>query len=316
MAADLDRRWTQTADAFAAGMVNLAQVRAITESFDALPTDLRDGLRVKAEAYLVEKAAELGPRELRNLGRGVLEYLAPDIADEVERKRLEAEEARAQAATRLTFRPRGDGTTDIHARVPHHVANRLLGYLDAYANPRRADATDEFLALPIAHRRGLAFCWLLENILDTDLPTHGGTATSVMVILHYDALLTGLGTATTSTGDTMTAEQARRLACQARIIPAVLGKKGEILDQGRSSRLYKPAQRKAMELRDKTCTTIGCSVPARFCHAHHKTAWSKGGKTNLKDGVLLCPFHHHRAHDPRWTINYHPNGKTSFTRRQ
>ena len=66
-----------------------------------------------------------------------------------------------------------------------------------------------------------------------------------MVTLDLDTLLTGIGVATTSTGDRVTAEQARRLACQARIIPVVLGRKGEVLDLGRSARLFSPAQRKA-----------------------------------------------------------------------
>ena len=72
-----------------------------------------------------------------------------------------------------------------------------------------------------------------------------------MVTLDLDTLLTGIGVATTSTGDRVTAEQARRLACQARIIPVVLGRKGEVLDLGRSARLFSPAQRKAMAIRDK-----------------------------------------------------------------
>ena len=58
----------------------------------------------------------------------------------------------------------------------------------------------------------------LENLPDTGLPVHGGTTTSVVVTLDLDTLLTGIGTGTTSTGDRITAEQARRLACQARII--------------------------------------------------------------------------------------------------
>jgi hypothetical protein len=270
LAADLDRRWAQVQAAFAAGAVNLAQVRVITDSLEALPGDLPDGVLVKAEAYLVEKAAEFGPRELRRLGHGVLEHLAPDLAEETERKRLEAEEARADAATRLWLRRRGDGCTDIGARVPDHVASRLRAYLDALANPHRphtgSGTGSEFMNLPLARRRGIALGWLLENIADSDLPTHGGTATSIVVLLDYDTLLTGLGVATTSTGETLTAEQARRLACTARIIPAVLGKKGEILDQGRSSRLYTRAQRIAMQIRDRHCTAHGCTVPARYCH--------------------------------------------------
>ena len=124
------------------------------------------------------------------------------------------------------------------------------------------------------------------------------------------------GIATTSTGDRVTAGQARRLACQAGILPVVLGRDSEILDLGRTARLFTPAQRKALNLRDQTCTEVGCTMPAAFCEAHHVVPWHRGGQTNLDDGKLLCPFHHHRAHDPGWLAHHHPNGTTSFTRRQ
>jgi hypothetical protein len=129
--------------------------------------------------------------------------------------------------------------------------------------------------------------------------------------------VTGLGTATTSTGDVLTAEQARRLACTAQILPAVLGGKGEILDLGRDARFFKNGQRKAMDIRDKECTARGCHIPAAFCHAHHwRKPWARGGQTNLADGKLLCPFHHGRAHHPQWNAHHHPDGSTTFTRRQ
>ena len=140
-----------------------------------------------------------GPRELRHLGRGVLEHLAPEVADEAEYQRLVAEEARGQAATRLSFQPRGDGSTDLDARVPDHVANRLRTYLDAYTSPRRTPL-GEVDAAAGRPARGEAFVAFLENLPDTGLPIHGGTTTSVMVTLDLDTLLTGIGTATTSTG--------------------------------------------------------------------------------------------------------------------
>ena len=99
LAASLGSKWNQTADALGAGDLNLAQARVIVEALDALPDELGDDLVVKAEAYLVEQAAVFGPRELRHLGRGVLEHLAPEVADEAEYQRLLAEETRAQAAT-------------------------------------------------------------------------------------------------------------------------------------------------------------------------------------------------------------------------
>ena len=270
---------------------------------------------MKAEAYLVEQAAVFGPRELRHLGRGVLEHLAPEIADEAEYQRLLAEETRAQAATRLDLRPRGDGSTDLHARIPDHVANRLRTYLDAYTSPRRGPL-GEVDALPVARRRGEAFVAFLENVPDAGLPTHGGTATSVMVTLDLDTLVTGLGVATTSTGDRITAEQARRLACQARIIPVVLGRKGEILDLGR----IRPAV--------LTGSTQGAGPPRPRVHRRRlldprrlvrspprRQPWSRGGRTDLADGKLLCSFHHHRAHDPAWSTHHHANGATTFHRR-
>ena len=311
----LAARWSRIGEAFAAGAVNLAQTRVLVEALDALPADLGDDLRGKAEAYLVEQAGQFGPRELRRLGRGVLEHLAPEIADEADYQRLLAEERRAHAATRLSFQLRGDGSTDVHARLPDHVASRLRTYLEAFTSPRRTPLGDVD-ALPVARRRGEAFCALLENLPDTGLPLHGGSATSVMVTLDLDTLVSGLGAADTSTGDRVTAEQARRLACQARIIPVVLGRKGEVLDLGRSARLFSPAQRKAMAIRDKQCTADGCSIPAAWCEAHHhKQPWSHGGKTDLADGKLLCSFHHHRAHDPGWLTHHHANGSTSFHRR-
>ncbi len=271
------------------------------------------------------------------LGGRVLERLAPDIAEEAEYQRLLAAERRANAATKLNLRSRGDGSTDVNARIPDHAAGRLRAYLNAFTAPRRrhhwaADidqqavetpfgpltppAEDEFANLPIERQRGIAFVAFLENTLSSDLPRHGGVATTLTVTIPYDNLVEAIGIATTSTGERVTAGQARRLGCQAQILPAVMGAESEVLDLGRESRLFKPPQRKAMNLRDKECTTVGCSVPAEFCEAHHKVPWSRGGNTDLEDGKLLCPFHHHRAHDPGWIIHHHPNGSTTFTRRQ
>ena len=61
-----------------------------------------------------------------------------------------------------------------------------------------------------------------------------------------------------------------------------------------------------MEIRDQTCTEVACTMPAAFCEAHHPQPWSEGGQTNLDDGRLLCPFHHHRAHDPGWITSTPP----------
>ena len=84
LAASLGSTWTRTANALGAGDVNVAQARVVVEALEALPEELGDDLVVKAEAYLVDQARVFGPRELRHLGRGVLEHLAPEVADEAE----------------------------------------------------------------------------------------------------------------------------------------------------------------------------------------------------------------------------------------
>lgn len=99
------------------------------------------------------------------------------------------------------------------------------------------------------------------------------------------------------------------------MLPAVLGGRSETLDLGRMRRLFSPAQRKAMAVRDRQCRVDGCDVPAAWCEAHHLRPWAKGGKTDLADGTLLCSFHHHRAHDERYELAL-ANGDVRFHRRR
>ncbi|WP_228405121.1 HNH endonuclease signature motif containing protein [Pseudarthrobacter sp. L1SW] len=98
------------------------------------------------------------------------------------------------------------------------------------------------------------------------------------------------------------AETLRKIACDADIIPALLGTNGEILDLGRKTRLFTAAQRLALIARDQGCTFPNCTIPAPWCEAHHITYWSQGGPTNLGNGALLCAHHHHLIHKEQWTI--------------
>jgi Domain of unknown function (DUF222) len=95
----------------------------------------------------------------------------------------------------------------------------------------------------------------------------------------------------------------RKIACDADIIPALLGTNGAILDLGRRARLFTAAQRLALIARDQGCTFPNCTIPAPWCEAHHITYWSYGGPTNLDNGALLCAHHHHLIHKEQWTIS-------------
>ncbi len=54
--------------------------------------------------------------------------------------------------------------------------------------------------------------------------------------------------------------------------------------------------------------------PPGLAHMHHPIPWSQGGPTN-RDGLLICPPHHTRAHDPAFTMTKLPTGNYTFTRR-
>ena len=177
LAEALDERWTEVGAALASGAVNVPQAHVIVEALDALPDSLDSETRAKAEAHLIGQAGHFGPKELRRLGRGLLEVIAPEIADEAEYQRLVAEEKRSRAETRLNIRDRGDGTSDITARIPTPLAHRFKTYLDAYTSPTLGHPLGDVDQLPLPRRRGEAFCALLENLPVSGLPKHGGTAT-------------------------------------------------------------------------------------------------------------------------------------------
>lgn len=334
LATALDRDRPVLAAGMREGSVTLAQAHTIHRALGALPGTVDADTIAAAEAHLVEQADTFGPKELGRIGRRILDVVAPEIAEAAEAARLADLEAHAAEHTRLTMRRLGDGTTRISGRVPDASATRLATYLEAYANPRQTSAHDAtepaagpLARLPYPKRLGQALCQLLETVDPTHLPIHGGDATTVIVTIPLASLRAELATADLIgaglvlgddlTGDLITAAQARRLACTASILPAVLGGDGLPLDLGRARRLFSPAQRKALLVRDRTCRADGCDVPGTWCEAHHRrNPWHRGGCTNLDEGELLCSHHHHRAHDAAYRLERLPNGDVRFHRRR
>ena len=99
LARSLAHRWTVLAAAHSAGEVATAQADVIARALDDLPTDIPADTLAEAERVLVEHAATFTPKELRVLGRRILDVVAPDVGEEQERRRLEDEERRARKTT-------------------------------------------------------------------------------------------------------------------------------------------------------------------------------------------------------------------------
>ena len=294
----------------------MAQAHVITHALDELPTDkVPAEVLAAAEAHLVAQAAHFGPRELRVLGRRILDIVAPEIGEQHEAEQLAEEERRAERRTSLVSTRLGDGTTRITINLPDAVAARLHTYLEAFTSPRHQGA-GEADRIPVDRKRGQAFCALLEALDPKRLPAHGGDATTLIVTVSLDELRKELGTA--ELGPRTSSPPARYAGWPAppRSSRPSSAAKSEVLDLGRSSRLFKPAQRKAMIIRDRECRAEGCTIPAAWCEAHHwGRPWAQGGRTDLKDGVLLCSWHHHRAHDDHYDASRMPNGDVRFSRR-
>ncbi|WP_394525164.1 DUF222 domain-containing protein [Paenarthrobacter nicotinovorans] len=94
----------------------------------------------------------------------------------------------------------------------------------------------------------------------------------------------------------------RKIACDADILPVLLGTDSQILDIGRTTRIFPPHIRKAITARDGGCAFPDCTLPAPWCEAHHITYWSQGGTTGTNNATLLCSHHHHLIHKEHWRI--------------
>ena len=149
-------------------------------------------------------------------------------------------------------------------------------------------------------RRGQALIEVCRRATSAGDRPPAGVKTTLMLTMSYEDLAARVGAATvvgsTQGGSLIAPETVRRLACDANVIPTVLGSRGEILEQGRSTRLATPGQLAALWLRDAGCSFPGCTTPAHWCDAHHLVHWADGGASDLTNLALLCGRHHSVVH--------------------
>ncbi|WP_340538129.1 HNH endonuclease signature motif containing protein [Nocardioides sp. GXZ039] len=286
----------QTRVAAAEGRVLPDQAAVIVAAVDELDPVHRD----LAEKHLIAEAAHHDARALKILGRRILEVVDPVRADEHEARLLEAEEARARKHTSFSMYDDDQGLTHGRFTLPVAQGSMLRKALAALAAPKHVRATEGAgsfdYAKPTPQRLGQAFAEYVERFPTEKLPKAGGLNATVIVTMQLDTLLGGLKAAHLDTSTDISPGLARRLACEAGIIPAVLGSRSEVLDLGRTRRFHTPAQRIAIGLEQVHCQTPGCDTPAAFCHVHHTHPWQEGGHTNTHDARLHCPFHHYQLH--------------------
>ncbi|WP_345761462.1 DUF222 domain-containing protein [Diaminobutyricibacter sp. McL0608] len=283
--------------------------------------------RAMGERVLIEHAPGL---TVEQLGK-----LAVQVRERLDQDGTEPREQMQRRRRSLTISTTRDGMTHINWYLDAESAGHVLPQLTAYVSQDYRTARDRQQP-PIAgvHFRD-----------DTELDDSAGETTPVMpesrtlaqvrsdgavdafrhlagcstpgsrppvtmiVRVGLDDLRSGDGTAEIDEVPTpVSAGTARRLAADAQLIPMVLGGNSEVLDLGRSKRLFTPAQKLALAERDDGCAWTGCPHPPSYAQAHHIRWWDRDtGPTDLDNGILLCSQHHHRVHDDGWDIHIRDN---------
>jgi hypothetical protein len=105
---------------------------------------------------------------------------------------------------------------------------------------------------------------------------------------------------------------AAMIACDATTVNHIVTEDAEPLNLGRKTRQWSTAQRRAITVRDGGhCRFPGCHF--RACEIHHLRPWENGGETNVGNGTLGCPRHHHLIHRG-FGVEGDPNGELRFYR--
>jgi hypothetical protein len=135
-------------------------------------------------------------------------------------------------------------------------------------------------------------------------PAAVGNGVELTVILDEAVLRGGSGGCHAEHGPALSSHVARRLACDAGVVAAVLGEDGDPLYASKHQYVLNRRLRRALRLRDKHCQFPGCDRKGRL-QAHHIVHWVDGGETVLVNLVLLCSKHHHDVHEGGFTLHRH-----------
>ncbi|WP_406830487.1 DUF222 domain-containing protein [Pedococcus sp. KACC 23699] len=235
----------------------------------------------------------LSERDLAICVRRTADLLRPDPAVEhdgdVARAHRSFTKARGPVGlSRYTLLLDDDGAAVVDAAV------------EAPARPRRDEDTGDLDTRTPAARRADALVDLVSRAVEAPDGLPRQAKTTVLVTVPLEVLQRrARGAGLTLTGDVLTTDAVRRMACDAEVVPVVLASRGEVLDQGTAARLFTTAQIRHLWLRDQHCTFNGCSKPARWTDAHHLVHWADGGPTDIHNAALLCRAHHTVVHRER-----------------
>ena len=285
-------------EAFTAGVVSQAHAVLLARAVRQVGLE-----QVRASLdTLLELASTSSPRHLRVATQHLRHCVDPDATDREAVKKYEKRELSVAATL--------DGMVVVNGMLDETAGATVITALDALMPPPRDDDPRT-----TGQRRADALTELCRRSLDSgELPSVKGEKPHLVLTLSYEELVGRLGAAPAVLDRVgpVSGADARMLACDCAVIPAVLDGAGEVLDIGRKTRLWPTAIARAIGLRDRTCRHVGCDTPAGHCDIHHKTEWAAGGATSYDNGILACRHHHTRIH--KYGVRYLPGGQFTINR--
>ncbi len=302
-------------EAMAEGWLSTAKAQVVRRVVDDLPGD--PDLRDQAVQAMLDAAKALDATGLAKAGKHLVERVDPTGQARRQEAALDREERGAHLGREFWIRFDGAGGFRCGGRGSAEDGLSLQTALLTLSRPTPANGTTCDPAScdqpgcghdgrdPRDHgaRSFDALIELCDRAAAVKLlPDCHGTTPRVSVTIDFEDLKDQTGHATSDTGEAVSARTVRRLACDAEVIPVILGPKSEVLDVGRRQRLVTPAIWRALVIRDQHCRFPNCTRPPVMTHAHHLVHWADGGPTNLQNMILLCGHHHRLVHAGPWTI--------------
>ncbi|SMD19780.1 HNH endonuclease signature motif containing protein [Lentzea albidocapillata] len=269
------------AAAMAEGELSEDHVEVLAEAMAALPS--------VAEEHVVEYARQHEPRSAK--------AFCKELAYRLDQDGQEPKDPAPAPQKNVLRRQWRGGRYLLSADLDAETGAKLDALIDPLAKPEPHDQR----CAP--EREGDALCEVIDLALRADSSRiHGGERVQLTITVDYDKLRENIGTALLDNGEHLPMAQVRKMACDAGIIPTLLGSRSQIHDVGRKTRTINAGLRRVLVARDKGCAFPGCTRPPKHCEAHHIRFWSEGGKTNADNLVLLCRRHHDLMHHSEWQI--------------
>jgi hypothetical protein len=303
----------------------IAAVTAGAVSTSALQS-IRSGLGEPTSAVSAERlevaAASLAREALAGVDADRLFRRARELRDEIDVAgvKIREDEMRQQRNLWLTDLP--NGMTKLTWLMDPETGALAREIFDRMVSPKRggvrfvgADQLQRARAIEADERTAgqLASDGFLQLMLqgaDADTSVMLGSGAPVIRITVAEKALAsgdGLGRIDGQRGatavDTVSIETVERHLCNGVSIRMGFDPAANVLDLERERRLFSRRQREVLAVKFGGCMDPACERPPSWCEAHHiEHVMRDGGKTEVRNGILLCRWHHLKYHNEGWEI--------------